>query len=274
MSDSTNTDLGGLKTRTVGRRTVVAGAAWAAPAIAVGGALPAMATSPCGTIDFTDPSTFDWDKHDLKWATATATVGAITQSVDFRSAISGYDYSGPTSTFNGTNFDSLYNYGGVLLHQTRHGDRRGGHHNWCTRDGVAGGDYTYGQTVTLTFSPAPVKDVELTISGFTWPGDNDPNYKDAVYIASPAFEVVSRGRYIDQDSDGTVAKPFQPARSGSANAGANPDNAVTVKFGGDVSSITLHYWDNRKGDDCDDRSGANIQGVYISGLKFSTAECR
>ncbi len=227
-----------------------------------------MASSPCGTIDFKDPTTFTWHKDNVSSATATASVGGQTQTVSFASTISGYDYSGPTSTFDGTNFDSLYSYGGVLLHQTRDGSGSG-----C-RGGVAGGDSGYGQTVTITFSPAPVKDVELTISGFTWPGNGDPNYRDAVYIASPAFQVVRRGSYIVQDSAGTVEDPFQPTRATADNAGADTYNAVTVRFSGNVSTIRLHYWDNRPGDSCDGKSGANIQGVYISGLKFSTEACR
>lgn len=250
----------------VSRRTVVKGAAWAVPAIAIAAPVRAFAasdTQPCGSIDFNNLSDWDYKRTSNSLATVDSTNPAG-QNVTFTSTIDGgyaYATSG-TSTFPALNFGQLTGAlgGGVLLQQD-------------PPSPLSSPSATYGQHVKISFNPA-VTDVTLTILGFTYYGKN--SYRDAVTITSPSFQVVNCGSYVDPNSLGTADAPFQckaanPPSNGenpdSGNAGAIPANGITPKFPGTVSEIDLTYWSNLK------TTTSSIQGVYISNLKFTAQNC-
>ncbi len=250
------------------RRTLVRGAAWSVPVVALAAAAPAFAASPCDPLT---NRTLDWDGANTTYSRAA----------DRRSATAIYDpdLAGPIPSLT-MNLTTAYNG------NTRPGTEAGSTANSLAIQAQVGGLGVSGMALeqsttsatgqgradrgayTLTFS-RPVSNLQFTVT------DIDSLAGDFWDVLEPSagYSVVSRGSNVASDFNG----PGGTQRFYSVNNNTLVDNTtgsggnVTLRYAGPISSVTLTYWNGYNG------TFANTvdtdQVVYLSDMTFDYDPC-
>jgi hypothetical protein len=265
-------DLGADRGMSTTRRTLVRGAAWSVPVVAVAATAPAFAASPCdaitlpsfalsgGTTGTASNGTRTWTKS-LTTGTSTLTLSATssyTGSMAMASNQSPYAHFGTAADAGNTNTV------GLQMFQER------GTANVTTPSDHAG-------TYTYTFT-RPVTNLTFTLSDIDryqyqegrWNPVDYYQYDDRVAVTSSqgAFTVQSRGSNVVTSSLGTVANPFRPIESGNIDLDEGMGNAV-VRFAGPMTTFAITYWNAFANANADSR----IQVTLLSNMSFTYAPC-
>lgn len=252
------------------RRSVVRGAAWSVPVVAVAATAPAFAASPCAT---TYPFRLDWGTTSYSRASArsatasvsSSTPGATPLSVTFTSTSSSSlnvpdttrNLTVPANTGTGTTADPV-----VTSLGGRAGERGVMLYHASSTPGRANR-----QDVAITFS-RPVRGLTFYITDVDT--ITSPAYSDRVelvgYTSSNA--VVPFTSTNDGISGaGSVASPW--LRTADSNVSENAGGAQTsVDFSAssaEVKSLVLTYW-NAAG-------GTQYHRVFIGDLTFTALGC-
>lgn len=250
------------------RRTVVRGAAWSVPVVAVAATAPAFAASPCATrYNFAlDWGTTPYNRANARSATATvSSTGSTPLTVTFTSTSSSAanvpdttrNLTIPANTGTGTTADPVVTSlggrageRGVMLY---HASSTPGRDNR--------------QDVAITFA-RPVRGLKFYVTDVDT--ITSPAYSDRVELVgynatSGVVPFVSTNDGIT--GDGSVANPWQ--RASNANVSENAAGAQTlVDFSAaasDVKSLVLTYW-NATG-------GTQYHRVFLGDMTFSAFGC-
>lgn len=247
VSDAGNwrIDMG---THTVSRRTVVAGAAWAVPAVGAATTLPAFAVSGC------TPATSYWVASSGSTATASASGG-----VTAKTAANGSTYL-RSANFSTVTVTGVPQYSGQ---------------NWLMLD--QGGSDSAGQTVTITF-PQPVYCVSFYVNDIDtqYKALND-QYADKVTVTgfTPSATTNSASNLT---VSGNSIYPSHNADSGNTNTWEYPNTTSDqglAKFSytssAGITQISLTYLN--KNYYSGTSTNGNTQQVYISPISYSTTSC-
>lgn len=239
------------------RRSVVRGAAWTAPVVAVAATAPAFAASPCETtysyrLDWgTTPYTKTGENGQAVVAAPAAGAGSI--NVGFTSTVS--DANTVKRPATNLSVPTTTNIGG--LGATERGLRI--EHSSPVTAGRANR-----QTITITFG-RPVTGLSFTmtdVDSSNSAANNQPRngWWDQVELSGVRTAVLASGL----TGSGTQAAPW---KMNNANVNAATDVAtgnVKVTYAGEVSSIELVYWS--------DSSGGN-QAIALSDFTFTAKGC-
>lgn len=213
------------------RRTVVRGAAWSVPVVAIASAAPAYAASPppcqVGT-------------HWNSMTTGTRPSRVTFPPTDVTMTLS---YSGDTGNQNGSVLD---------------GPQGGQSGKWLLleMDSPRLGDEV---TATLTFSE-PVENLTLTIFDID---AVDRGYIDSVVVTSRTGMTYTSGSGVQ--GTGTTADPFRPRQYGD-NPSSSLTNNVDLTWQGPIRSVSFTY---RARLDLGASSGSRNQRVGISDINFT-----
>lgn len=252
------------------RRSIVRGAAWSVPVVAVATTAPAFAASPCAT---TYSFRLDWGTTPYNRASArsaTATVssspsGATPLTVTFTSTSSSSlnvpdttrNLTVPANTGTGTTADPV-----VTSLGGRAGERGVMLYHASSTPGRANR-----QDVAITFS-RPVRGLKFYVTDVDT--ITNPAYSDRVELVgyTAASAVVPFTRTNDGiTGDGSVASPW--LRTADSNVSENAAGAQTlVDFGAstaEVKSLVLTYWNNA--------GGTQYHRVFIGDLDFTALGC-
>lgn len=265
------------------RRSIVRGAAWSVPVVAVSTAAPAFAASPCdpltitsfpmtgGSIGAASNGTRTWSRS------LSTSTGASTTSTIQLSATSSYTNSMARAADQGiyAHFGTTNNAGntgtpGLQMFQER------GTASVATPSAHAG-------TYTFTFS-RPVTNLTFTLSDIdyyayseqTWWGgtNNFYQYDDRVAVSSSesTFTVQSRGGNIVSSSIGSNDNPFRTNAAGQSAGNIDLDQGagnVVLRAAGPLTTFSVTYWNGFTNANTQSR----IQVTLLSAMSFTYAPC-
>lgn len=228
----------------VSRRTVVKGAAWAAPVVAMASAAPAFAASAC-----TPTVSFD----DLTVGTSPTTItflpSDVTATLSYSSTGNGGDSTpGDTGKVAKTSTTPSWNYLEVeMLAELIKGDS---------------------VTVTITLSE-PVKGLSFLLhdidsTGTRWGNAISWGYQDTVVVPTTGYTSVL-GTNIQ--GDGTISNPFRPINLGDTpiDGGAG---RVRLTWPGSVSVVKITYIAGQTGNSTNQHIG--IGDISFNACVFPT----
>ncbi len=207
-------DQGAHASLSTTRRTVVRGAAWSVPVLAVAATAPAYAASPCPA------TTLVWSTLGNGNVFSSTTVGAVTVTLTL---------SGVTNANNNRTIST--NPTGGLNSVLRF------------YSGSANGS---SQTATFTFTRtstgAPVNVTNLNFS-FLDIDSGGNSWDDRVTVGSGGFAYVIQSQTYVQGT-GSAAAPFRAANSDTSDnsAGSSNNGNVYVKWTSAVSSVSFTYF--------------------------------
>lgn len=248
------------------RRTVVRGAAWSVPVVAVASAAPAFAASPCdttysyrldwGVTPYTPPASLTVEPNRgvaTVPATANGTPGALDVSVTFASTVQGTT----------TRFDQNLR----VLSTTGIGGLVPSQQGLALRSTGSGG-INNTQTVTVTFSRA-VTGVSFSVVDL----DRAANFNDRVSLNpaptsyTRALTVGGVGAYAADPLANNNAGAFRyTGLNGTGLDDTSPDGVVTINYAGGASftSFQIVYWSTQ---------APGPQGVLLSDFTFTARGC-
>lgn len=245
-------DLGTGTNLTTSRRTLVRGAAWSAPVVAVAATAPAYAASPCA-------ATYNWR---LDWGTtsytkANANLGSATvTNVAGTSPITVTFVSSVTSgiTRNALNLDlepGISDIGDL-------GRNEQGLELWHSSSTNSNNSY---QTVQITFGRA-IDNLAFTITDIDF---SSGNFSDRVALSGTRTGTPASTYVV---GSGTTSDPWRP-RDSNPGPISIPDEGdsrgnVAVQYSGSVTSIELRYWN---------RGGSGQQAIWISDMTWTASGC-
>ena len=246
------------------RRSVVRGAAWTVPVVAVAATAPAYAASPC---DLRTGAVLDWDGASTTYSyapdrrTATASfdpdgagpVPPMTMTVST-------SYAGGMKPGNETSLDQAMfvrssvgglGVSGLTLEQatTSTGPRYRADRGSYT--------FTFSRPVSnLTFT---VTDID-SLNGDFWD----------VLEPSPGYTVVSTGAQVSSDFGGpNGSQRFYSSNNNNPQNDTNSDlGNVQLRYAGPISSFTLTYWNAQTSFTVD-----TSQAIWVSDMTFDYKPC-
>lgn len=238
------------------RRTLVRGAAWSVPVVAIATAAPAFAASPCSDL-YNYRLVWGTTPYSKGTATATSTTssatipapaGAVSSlAVSFTAARVG------TTTLATTNLDLVAgssNTGGL------------GQQAIAMRNATTALTRDLGrQEMTITFG-RPVRNLVLTITDI----DIDLTYNDQVDLSVVPTSVKRPATVVgDGSPTGSTATtgPFRNTTAGNLLPESGAGN-VELTYAGPLSSVTIRYWNSGL---------AGQQAIYITDLKMDALGC-
>lgn len=252
------------------RRTLVRGAAWTVPVVAVATAAPAFAASPCDplvnqTIDWDAPATTTWSRTNSNSGTASYDPDGATGEIPSLSMTVAANYSGNMRAGfefpQGRQNPSLrvtspiggLGVSGLALYQATTSTNPQGRNEM--------GSYTF------TFS-RPVTNLRLTLT------DIDSAFGDFwdVVELSPGYTVTSQGSGLVADNGGpnNGQRFYRNTNNGPVDNETGNAGNLGLRYAGPISTFTVSYWNGASqfsdGVDTD-------QVVYISDLTFDYKPC-
>lgn len=261
-------DLGSGSNLNTSRRTLVRGAAWSVPVVAVAAAAPSYAASLCslrsnpastlsttnGTPGFTRNSaisavwrTSDPDGTAARYSSNTITIAVTKTSDDLLLGFQNNDSLNLTARTANT-------ISGITLNQR------------AASATALRGPGRRSQT-TFTFA-RPAYNLTFAIADITKSSTDNAqgvpqtvNFWDAVSVISTSSYTATKG--ADVTGTGSDADPFT-ARQGSGNADDNGGSNVALVFTSPVTSLTINYWSADKVANASD-AGAG-QGITVQNM--------
>lgn len=240
---------------------MVRSAAWSIPVVAVAATAPAYASSRCadGVFEVRWADMSNSTKITTAVRTSTSGTGAIGTSavtVTVTNSFGGSMIAGSAPDGASNMTASPFNVGatgarGLTMMQRAQGTSFSG-----TRSG-------HFQTFTLKFNRA-VWGLKYTVTDID---SSNGQYQDRIFVSgAPAVT-----KYADVIGGGTSTDPFAPrVLDRNQNPQTDDEGNATVDYGtysGDTYTIT--YWNDQSGN----LSSNGLQGVFISGLSFSSETC-
>jgi hypothetical protein len=254
------------------RRTLVRGAAWSVPVVAVAATAPAYATSACADGAYQVRWGTDYTAS-TKSATANRTgtsgsgaVGNAPLTLTITTKFVGAMAAGSANDGVSNLAASPWNVAGVGAPGLAIMQQVTTRYYWwsATRYPLPtprDGNY---QQVTLTFS-RPVWDLKFTITDID---SNSGQYQDRIVVSgSPSFTLNS-----GVSGGGSDGSPWQPVNN---NQNWNPQTQTQGNVQVDYSGLpaanvyTITYWNDQSGD----ISGDGLQGVFLGTLTFGAETC-
>jgi hypothetical protein len=234
------------------RRSIIAGAAWAAPVVVVASAAPAFAASACEVTDYAyavdwGTSVFSRSSDASAVVTATpSTAGTSALTVTFARTMNGR----ARATANNLTVPTATNIGnlgagerGLLLEQTMTRDQTSRNNN---------------QTVTMTFS-RPVTGLTFTITDID---SATGSYWDRIELSgSPQSSFPAPSTVTGA---GSVTSPWRQPSDNTPTASTSGAGNVLVTYPGTVSTLTMVYWN---------ADGSGNQLVMLGDFAFSAKGC-
>lgn len=255
------------------RRTLVKGAAWSVPAVAVAAAAPALAHSgPCTPFDVGATwQSSSYRRSNNGSATYTRNVTNPVNGtempvvVTLSSSLTGSTQYGYESSSVSDNLRlSTFNIGGtgapgITMHQylTSHSGGSG-------QDTSAWRRTNY-QSLTFTFN-VPVYDLSF---GITDIDSNSGDFYDHVELVSTSAWTATTGNQVT----GTGLNAANAWRNTSGDRSADNSSGVgnaNITFSEAVTSFTIIYWDNRTSTTW---GMDNDQKIFITNLSFKVSGC-
>ncbi|WP_424463219.1 hypothetical protein [Pseudoclavibacter helvolus] len=247
MTQSNSHEPGNVK-----RRTIITGAAWTIPVVAVATTAPFASASPCsqlydGTLRVTTGVAGGTNYTRTSPTAGAATIPltgapATVAPVGFTaSSVFTADYAAATNT-DTTPRNLQTGANGLALFQVRTG---------------ASASNANGQTVTLTFD-RPVQNLRFDLKGFTWPADN--TYRDVANISPAPTSVTTLGSQVS--GTGSAASPWQAAVVQTNPAVSTANSVNGIFYAGPIQTITVHYYSSTT-------LTTNVpQAIYFSNMTF------
>jgi hypothetical protein len=266
-------DIDVLDSTRASRRTVVRGAAWTVPVIAVATTAPAFAASPCDAIS----GVVDWSQvgrlNRVSSTSATYTIPdpdgtgrgealvlTITNTFLGSNTQLGYE----TSSDGGDNLKTISGVGGsaatsLTLHQApkRESDMV---NTWTTDSNKSITRFSFSRPVTgLTFT---LRDIDSA----------DGDFFDGIALTGATFtSSITNSTYVT--GTGATNSPFR-AKGPDLSADNNSSRGNVEISMSSVTTFDLHYWNLE--DQAGDWAWNNIdqdQKVFLSGFSFSYKPC-
>ena len=203
-------DIAQRPSRSVSRRTIVKGAAWSVPAIALAAAAPAFAASQCL------PAVIDWNAFADGTTPGTISVPGTTPALTATISVAYSSGSSPSAT-SGKVVDGP----------------QGGVTGRYYRVEFAPARQNNAATVTITFN-RPVRDLRFTILDI----DATTGYRDQVVVTTPGFSYQRAAKVI---GSGTTADPFRMSAPLANIAPTSSDGNVQLAWAGPLSTISFTY---------------------------------
>ncbi len=247
----------------INRRSLVRGAAWAAPAVVAASAVPAYAASQCV---YQESS---WANSGSSGANLTGTLAGTTKN---QVVASGTNLD--NSVFSTTRNGYTKSLGALPVYPNQ---------AWYTMSQSGDNQRGKGSTLTLTF-PRTVYCLSFWIQDIDSQQtiDTSDRYQDGVRVSSsgatwtatPYSAAVGNVTVTPVGTGVEVVSAYVPGTSGSDNSheGAYQTEAIgLVRFdsAGPVNSVTIDYWNEAwmRGTDW------NHQQIYVSTFRYSTDPC-
>lgn len=262
----TNLDdqMTGLQTS---RRSVVRGAAWSIPVVAVAATAPAYAASPCdprpGTVLLWTASDVSHNRESPARAVTTYDPDG-TGPVPAMTLTTTVVYSGNMKT--GTEFGNATN-DSLLIQGNVGGLNQAGLVMYQSTTSTGAGSFNDRGAYTFTFS-RPVTNLTFTITDVD---SNGSQYRDAVMLTSGFTELSKPNTVIGA---GTQANPYRPAGDQTpTNDATGSAGNVRVRYTGTISSFTITYWNQSANLGSPTGNTNNQQAIFLSGLTFDYDPC-
>jgi hypothetical protein len=233
------------------RRTLVRGAAWSVPVVAVAATAPAYAASPCGT-------TYTWK---LDWGTTaytknsttnvgTATVGNVSGTAPITVTFTSTVTSGITRHPTNLNLENGISDVGDL------GAGEQGLELW--HSSTTNSDSSY-QTVRIGFS-RQVTDLAFTITDIDY---DYGKFSDRVALSGDRTGTPTTQYVV---GSGTYSDPWRPRWTDPVTTNDTGDNRgnVSVRYNSPVDAIEIRYWN---------RGGSGQQAVWIADMTWKAIGC-
>jgi hypothetical protein len=253
------TGIGSERSVATTRRTLMRGAAWSVPVVAVAAQAPAFAASPCdpqtykidwGTTTYTPPSSLTASPN-TGTATVSGSAGGSSMSVTFASTLAG----GATRYDGNLTVPTTTNIGG--LGATERG--------LAVRTGNTALTALVNQTITITFGRA-ISNLSFYIVDL----DRDANFWDRVTCTPVPTSSSTRASTVAGVGDaGLEVAGSGPFRYTGGTTGiddtSNAGNVQLVYAGGSsFTSLQLNYWN---------AGTPGPQGILLSDFTFTARGC-
>jgi hypothetical protein len=212
------------------RRSLVKGAAWTLPVLAVAAPAPAYAVSPCttltsGSLVWSNASEYNRTSANRGDGMVPLGSSGSTVGVAIESTFTGYTAL-TTAPANLSVLATVGNTGAAGLSFTQ-----------VASSGLVTGNPLNNQTVKFTFTQA-VYHLSFLLTDFDYLANQ---YQDGMAISGPAFTAtVPSGSTVV--GSGTMLSPFRSSGTAAYDNSASGARNVKITFAGPVSTFSLVYW--------------------------------